>query len=843
MRIRIRRAIWEGIVLRVLSIPPLISRLELLKAILQGGIHLRKLTSAESEHIQLEVQKEVDQKKTNFVSFLLSGWMILFIHERIVKDDEVLNGYGHAWKDDIERKSANSSTIPIPVAERLRWLAYGLSEMGSGECGNCVEKEKELLEKEKELSETLLENGKLKEENEELKREKEEVMQELKELREELEKYKNLYEKLENKVQEVEEEIVIVKKERNELRKEVEKNQKNESRLNELGECNDRLEKLKDMRSFLSLVPCSTRDRISDLKKGYTRRQRLNVIRCAASLMGDSLEDVGRCLAVLYKIEQSPKPTEVKSTICKLTTAETWEVCMRCDLSDAQLEALRSILKEKHQSLANLFGCSHAVGNLRRKHTTELSNLLNIQRTPNDDGVYCSISLAIEKILQLYPSKYAWGNVPTKRFLYKLSGDGKVDADRAQWMFGISPLSVSSVCVQSPYNVFPLALVCCEEKSEVLKEQLSSLFDECSILNEKGFLKRTDGKKHFFKLVIVADLKTCWQVFNFGGFSSNSNCPYCKVVNAKERANHHRHWKTWSRPKLVSFLGLTNEQFIFCTLHLVIRCVEFFLQNVYDKVVKTAEEAKLAYIMVHDIGVGWKLYEGGTKKKGLRVRSFTGTQYRKILANIELVARLIKVKADVSPDLGDEVWGEFREMLKVVEDGNIEKECLQTKGTRHKRCGWNWEQKREEHEDKQQKKKGKGKGKGEQEKEKEKEPEKICVKCYERKGRRWIEKFCTLHGADTMRVYFHLLMCHAAALVVKFGDLRSLSQQGFERANCEHNAFALRHSNHHYGKSRKRKSDGGLINDAILQVVVYFLLLFLFILFYFIGSYSKLDAT
>jgi hypothetical protein len=151
-----------------------------------------------------------------------------------------------------------------------------------------------------------------------------------------------------------------------------------------------------------------------------------------------------------------------------------------------------------------------------------------------------------------------------------LSGDGKVDADRSQWMFGIAPLSVSSICVQSPYNVFPLALVCCDEKSDVLKRELETLFQDCASLNEQGFIKRKDGRRHYFEFILVADLKTCWQVFDFGGHTKHNNCPYCPVETPADRAKHWKKWKTWSRPTLVSFLGLTNEQFVFCTLHLVI---------------------------------------------------------------------------------------------------------------------------------------------------------------------------------------------------------------------------------------------------------------------------------
>jgi hypothetical protein len=227
-----------------------------------------------------------------------------------------------------------------------------------------------------------------------------------------------------------------------------------------------------------------------------------------------------------------------------------------------------------------------------------------------------------------------------------------------------------------------------------------------------------------------------------------------------------------------------------CTLHLVIRCIEFFLQNVYNK----AELEELRRIMVVDIGVGWSVYESKKKgEKGKRVRSYSGTQYRKILKKIGLIAKLIKVKTAVSLDFGDQVWNEFRRMLQVVEDGTIVQDC---KGGKGGKCGWKWQGKGkgkgEGEGEGEGEGKGKGKGKG-KERGEEKEKLEICISCYELKGRDWIRDFCTLHGADTMRIYFHLLMCHAGRLVLKFGGFQELSQQGFERVNCEHNAMAHRH--------------------------------------------------
>jgi hypothetical protein len=798
-KIRLYQSVWDGIIRRMPKpLPPSLTRADLLRAVIGGGIKLGKMSKKESETIQLGY-KEDRGKPDNFVRMTVPDWVVSLIQQRVVKDNEVLSTFGQEWKQEIELKLKK----PVPISHLLRWLSFGLFMVQIDECHECEMKEIDLLVVREENQKLCTENEELMRQKEELRVERDELLEALSEIREEFEKYKNVYEIMEKKVEEVKMELESEKKERERLRKLVSEHRKDEELLDQLGECNTRVSKLKEMEVFLSILPVKNRKTIDNLTDPKQKRKRMDVLRCAASLMGDSMEDITRCLSVLYKIESSPPRTEIKSVLERLTTEETWEVCMKCDLSDSQLETLRKVLKEKRSSLGKLFGCSRAVGDLRRKKTTEIEKCLNIERTPNDVGVYCQVSASIQKILEFYPAKGAWMFRPTQKFKYKLSGDGKVDAGQTQWMFGISPLSIPSICVQSPYNVFPLALVLCDEKSDVLKEQLKNLFTECKELNEKGVLVRKDGRKHLLEFIFVSDLKTCWQVFEFGGHTTHSNCPFCNVVTPKDRADHHKKWETWSRkPHLVSFLGIPIEQFVFCTLHMVMRCIEFFLQDVYNKVAKTKEETELAFIMVREIGVGWSVYEGGKKNKGKRVRSYSGSQYRKILGKIEKIAKLIKVENEKEKDLGDIVWGGFRKRLAIVEDGHVYEKCKKRKYLTE-----------------------------------EKQRVCTCLRCFDKEGRKWTKNFCALHGADKLRIYFHLLMCHSGALVVKFGAFRPLSQQGFERANCEHNYYARRHSGHQYG-TRKRKRDGTYMNDAVLQVLFFlFFLLFFSSHFYSLGCY------
>jgi hypothetical protein len=681
------------------------------------------------------------------------------------------------------------ASLPNKYKEQLKVLGIKVGELE----GNIKELEEEKREREGEVERWREETMNLREEVSELREEVIELREEVSELREEVSKlreevlrlqeevakYVEIFSILKEEVRKSGEELEEVEREREELKKKVEENKEDVSLLDALGVTNERFHQIKELIGFLSVIPSKTRIRIGDLERGKNKETltaRMNVLQCASKIFGDNLEDVARCLSVLYNFSVQPDPGELEASLdLHFNKEETWDICLRCDLSDEQLESLRNVLKEKRSCLRRLFACPRSVGTVRRKLTKQISKLLLVQRTPNGLGVFTNTETVMKFIISNYGSDVNWTS--KEKCQYKLSGDGKVNESKTQWMMGISPLSLPNICLQSPYNVFPLALVCCDEKNEVLKQELDVLFAELKKLNEKGEIEDEKGRKHFFVFILVTDLKTCWQVYGFGGHSAHHNCPYCDVHTPKDRACMDECWPSWSRDSMTSLLGIGNDRFVFCTLHLLLRCIEFFLQDVYNKVVKLKEEKKLAYLMTVVIGVGWSVYEGSKGKKGTRVRSFNGTQCKKILKKIELIAELIEVENMKGRDLGKKVWGGFKEMLEVVEDGRIESQKCQ-----EGKCG-------------------------------------ECADCVVKKNMRWGKLFKALHGGDTLRLYFHILIFHAADCVVRFGPLRPLSQQGFERSNCEMNYFARRHSSHTYGLLKRKGREVELQTDTLLQVV------------------------
>ena len=150
-------------------------------------------------------------------------------------------------------------------------------------------------------------------------------------------------------------------------------------------------------------------------------------------------------------------------------------------------------------------------------------------------------------------------------------------------LVGITFLNLNaSISCQLPYTVFPLALVCGKEKKEDLNLKLEVLLEEIKDLSKKGFVKvnakgngptnplvmafqkvkmfkekeeeekegeSCDDEKIFsyyhFVFDVVADLHSCWSIYNFGGFKSDYHYPYCLCKNAFERSKMNMNWPTW----------------------------------------------------------------------------------------------------------------------------------------------------------------------------------------------------------------------------------------------------------------------------------------------------------
>jgi len=238
---------------------------------------------------------------------------------------------------------------------------------------------------------------------------------------------------------------------------------------------------------------------------------------------------------------------------------------------------------------------------------------------------------------------------------WKISMDGKKTGNEKveMVMVGITPFGVEGVSVQSCYGVFPVALICGTENTEDVKNKLKGLWEELTMLQERKVIeldipdttKETETEKgrvdeieagggdcgsdergsedgvgvggvkdvYRFEFDVVADLKMCWLFYEFGGPHVEDNCPYCDVCGPVERMDMAKDWKTWSRAEDVKGLfGVGLDCFCICTLHMLLRIVEFFVQWLYNKMKKKCL-GTLALTMIQKVGVGFKVYE---KQKG-----------------------------------------------------------------------------------------------------------------------------------------------------------------------------------------------------------------------------------
>jgi hypothetical protein len=289
---------------------------------------------------------------------------------------------------------------------------------------------------------------------------------------------------------------------------------------------------------------------------------------------------------------------------------------------------------------------------------------------------------------------------------------------------------------------------------------------------EKTTLKRSENKKRprdkvmRLKFIIVTDLSSCWVVYRFGGAKVHGNCIYCDVGSPADRADMNLKWETWSRKvKLESVFGTGDKDFVFCTLHLLLRVIEFFMQWVYEKVDEHKHFDKLCRVMSEDVHVGFKVYEDHIRG-GMRVKSYNGGQCSKILSQIEKITPLVD---DAEHNFATKVWIEFRRMFEDIQVG----EFHDNQGRIVSKESWK---------------------------------ERALV---------WGKLFVKVHGRKYARIYIHILIYHAADIVEEFGPLGVLSQQGFEAANALQSALGCHHSDHHWGESAKAGSNLNAFDEVL----------------------------
>jgi hypothetical protein len=276
--------------------------------------------------------------------------------------------------------------------------------------------------------------------------------------------------------------------------------------------------------------------------------------------------------------------------------------------------------------------------------------------------------------------------------------------------------------------------------------------------------KRVLERRHKISFVLTTDLSSCWVIFNFAGSHSRGNCIYCDVDRAADRGVLTKKWATWSRvPALTTCFGVPATSYVFCTLHALLRVIEFLMQWVFEKVADGKKLNDLYRIMTTDLGVGFKLYTD--KKDNVRVQSYNGGQCAKILANVEKIVGL------VADDQGRivHIWIEFRRIFEDIQSGIFH----DNKGQEVTKDVWN-------------------------------------ARLLE-----WGKQYVFVHGASKVRIYVHIIIHHAGDVVEVYGALEKLSQQGFEAANALQAVFSHHHSDHHWGKPAKASSDLNACDQVI----------------------------
>ena len=204
----------------------------------------------------------------------------------------------------------------------------------------------------------------------------------------------------------------------------------------------------------------------------------------------------------------------------------------------------------------------------------------------------------------------------------------------------------------------------------------------------------------------VTDLSACWKLYDFAGFNQHQNCPFCDVEDTKQRSDLDLIWGTWDwkeaggkKEKLKNLMGMSLKLYCVCSLHMMMRVVNYLVSWLYGVFGEGCQERKFKKFFER-IGVGWTAYEDLETGKR-RFKSYGGAECKKILEHSrELDGMLKKYEDEIKQwKIGEEKKKEKPKKKKLGKKGNKGKG--KGKG----------------------KEKGKGKG-GKKEKEKEKEKEK-----------------------------------------------------------------------------------------------------------------------
>ena len=413
----------------------------------------------------------------------------------------------------------------------------------------------------------------------------------------------------------------------------------------------------------------------------------------------------------------------------------------------------------------------------REEMNNRLKEELGMEFTEDDKGVFCSVEKAIMRVVKKFGTKQ-FGCADRKEWKFKIGMDAKSisigSQDLTSVHVGIVPLDLpeNQFRVQSPYSVFPIAIVPGKEKD--VKETLGRLWREVDALNKKGDLLMpildTNGEvKRLRELRVefidVMDLSGVWDTYSFGGFNQTFNCPWCDVKRPTDRGRLGIEWKTGSKTGFKdkrSFTGLRMDQLAVCILHMrkcvVNQLMEFLLKKAVPQLSPTCTTARKSFEdLMKKIGVRGELYKNG------EVPNYDGKACRKILRFSKEIddwiwATMDGVKKRARPDDHKfvDLFSSFNSLLGKLNDGSAAQDDD-----------------------------------------------------FNEKARRWGKELLFVIGdPQSVRIYPHILIYHGKDLVVKFGPLSRLSQEGFEHQNALQNRILRRHTNNHLKRILK-KAPGG----------------------------------
>ena len=444
----------------------------------------------------------------------------------------------------------------------------------------------------------------------------------------------------------------------------------------------------------------------------------------------------------------------------KLTGRECVTMADRCDMTHAQYQMCRNESAGFSQQTVN----RNAMAKAKAEWNDELERDLGVKEVSARglSGAYLDLVKALEFVLQQIESTGRRVHFTNDKLRVKVMVDARPETfgkKRSSTLVGIQLLDLDLV-LGSSSTVFPVGIFQCGEDRERLKTAAPELWEtmRCLVAGKK-LLWREESVE--VEILLGLDLAATWHMLDF----RRGDCPYC-MCDVKKRKRMEKCEKRTQYGSNTAIPGLNADCFVFCTLHMLLRVMESLIERLFDKgyhvyltktgKIKSATRLAQMQALLARLHLNFSVTKANDETQ-LDIQGMDGATGRKVLD----AAEKLVPEMDEDP-ITLQIWIQFRSLIDFLNHGTP----LQvSEGT----CTVK------------------------------------SVADFREKAEAWGLLLKERYTMDIIRIYPHILICHAAEVFEKYGPLASIANQAFEARHSKDRMEFSRHTPHGGRVGRTRK--------------------------------------